>query len=187
MYIPIPRSTFWQNCIFGLLVDISSLSLPQILVFSSSVLLTRLILTSRNSYCLVHHLDSITRLLIILIVREKKEWERVRERECLPLQFSSSSFASDRLQHWQLVQLNGPHTKVDFNDDADPRFDSWWDNELRYLSDIDLKWKDDIWFISSDYDGCLHWAAAWITYGGLSPADQKLVRYVLILFISHKF
>lgn len=76
MYIPIPRSTFWQNCIFGLLVDISSLSLPQILVFSSSVLLTRLILTSRNSYCLVHHLDSITRLLIILIVREKKEWER---------------------------------------------------------------------------------------------------------------
>lgn len=45
--------------------------------FSSSVLLTRLILTSsRNSYCLVHHLDSITRLLIILIVRE-----RVRERE----------------------------------------------------------------------------------------------------------
>lgn len=76
MYIPIPRSTFWQNCIFGLLVDISSLSLPQILVFSSSVLLTRLILTSRNSYCLVHHLDSITRLLIILIVKEKKEWER---------------------------------------------------------------------------------------------------------------
>lgn len=77
MYIPIPRSTFWQNCIFGLLVDISSLSQPQILVFfSSSVFLTRLILTSRNSYCLVHHLDSITRLLIILIVREKKEWER---------------------------------------------------------------------------------------------------------------
>lgn len=77
MYIPIPRSTFWQNCIFGLLVDISSLSLPQILgFFSFSVLLTRLILTSRNSYCLVHHLDSITRLLIILIVREKKEWER---------------------------------------------------------------------------------------------------------------
>lgn len=77
MYIPIPRSTFWQNCIFGLLVDISSLSQPQILgFFSSSVFLTRLILTSRNSYCLVHHLDSITRLLIILIVRE-----RVRERE----------------------------------------------------------------------------------------------------------
>lgn len=77
MYIPIPRSTFWQNCIFGLLVDISSLSLPQILgFFPSTVLLTRLILTSRNSYCLVHHLDSITRLLIILIVREKKEWER---------------------------------------------------------------------------------------------------------------
>lgn len=50
--------------------------------FSSSVLLTRLILTSsRNSYCLVHHLDSITRLLIILIVREKKEWEREWERE----------------------------------------------------------------------------------------------------------
>lgn len=105
MYIPIPRSTFWQNCIFGLLVDISSLSLPQILgfFFLFCSLNTSNTYVSRNSYCLVHHLDSITRLLIILIVREKKEWERVRERECLPLQFSSSSFASDRLQHWQLV------------------------------------------------------------------------------------
>lgn len=72
MYVPFPRSTFWQNCIFGLLVDISSLSQPQILIFSpSSLLLTRLILTSRNSYCLVHHLGPITRPLIILIVRER--------------------------------------------------------------------------------------------------------------------
>lgn len=39
--------------------------------FPSSLLLTRLILTSRNSYCLVHHLGPITRPLIILIVRER--------------------------------------------------------------------------------------------------------------------
>lgn len=186
MYIPIPRSSFWQNCIFGLLVDISSLSLPQILVFfSSSVLLTRLILTSLGTLIVSFIIWTLLQDCLSSWSLERRKSER--ERECLPLQFSSSSFASDRLQHLQLVQLNGPHTKVDSNEDADPRFDSWWENELWYLSDIELKWKDDIWFISSDYDGCLHWAAAWITYGGLSPADQKLIRYVLILFISHKF
>lgn len=108
MYIPIPRSTFWQNCIFGLLVDISSLSLPQISGFSSSVLLTRLILTSRNSYCLVHHLDSITRLLIILIVREKKEWERERVLAItvffVVFRFRSSSTLTTCITQWTTYQ-----------------------------------------------------------------------------------
>lgn len=76
MYIPIPRSTFWQNCIFGLLVDISSLSLPQILVFSYSVLLTRLILTSLGTL--------IVSFIIWTLLQDcLSSWssERVRERE----------------------------------------------------------------------------------------------------------
>lgn len=109
MYIPIPRSTFWQNCIFGLLVDISSLSLPQILgFFLFCSLNTSNTYVSRNSYCLVHHLDSITRLLIILIVREKKEWERERVLAIIVFfvffRFRSSSTLTTCITQWTTYQ-----------------------------------------------------------------------------------